>query len=122
MRVLLVEDMDDLREAFAWLLRFAGCEVAAVSSGSQALARVSDFTPGLVLADFMMPEMDGVELIRRLRSLPGLERVPMIIVTANGGIEVVHQALAAGAAAVIGKPFDVLDVLARFKAGDFDVT
>ena len=48
-RSLLVEDMDDLRESFAWLLRYAGCEVFAAPNGQEALGSVQGFTPELVL-------------------------------------------------------------------------
>ena len=119
MRVLLVEDMDDLRESFAWLLRYAGCEVMAAPSGPVALAKLNDFSPELVLTDFSMPDMDGIELIRRLRSLPGLAHVPILMVTAIELEGVEERARAAGAAGVVMKPVDVLELLERFEAGEF---
>lgn len=118
MRVLLVEDTDDLRESSAWLLRYAGCEVLAAPCGHDALGRLSSFTPDLVLTDFMMPAMDGVELIRRLRSIPGLDGVPMVVVTAKDVEDVERAALEAGAADVVAKPVDVLALVSRYERCD----
>lgn len=119
MSVLLVEDMADLRESYAWLLRHAGCEVVAAPDGREALGSVPGFTPEFVLTDFQMPRMDGVELIRRMRSLPGLARVPVAMATANDGQDVESQARAAGAADVVHKPVDVLRLLGRYERAEF---
>ncbi|WP_165252773.1 response regulator [Paludisphaera soli] len=121
MRVLLVEDMDDLRESSAWLLQYAGCEVLASPSGTDALSRLEGFTPELVLTDFMMPQMDGIELIRRLGSMQGLDRVPKVMVTADSRQDVERLAREAGATDVVIKPADVLDLLARYGSGEFRV-
>jgi two-component system chemotaxis response regulator CheY len=119
MRVLLVEDVDDLRETFAWLLRYTGCKVLEAASGPEALQALNGFKPDLVFTDYNMPEMSGIELIRRLRVLPGLDHVPILMVTAIELEEVQEQALKAGAAGVVTKPVDVLDLLDRFERGEF---
>ncbi|QEH35794.1 Chemotaxis protein CheY [Aquisphaera giovannonii] len=121
MRVLLVDDMDDLRESSAWLLRLAGCEVRTAPCGDKALADLNGFQPELVLTDFMMPQMDGIELIRRLRSIPELDHVPMLMVTAADDRTVEEQAKAAGAAGIVTKPVDILEVLGRVERGEFHV-
>lgn len=119
MRVLLVEDTDELRETFALLLELLGCEVRAAPCGWDALDAAADFTPELVLTDFNMPMMDGVELIRRLKSVPGFDRVPMVMVTASDTDCIEQAARAAGAADVIAKPADVLSLVGRFERGEF---
>lgn len=120
MRVLLVEDMDDLRESFAWLIRNAGCEVLAAPCGRDALDALGGFAPDLVLTDFMMPQMDGIELIRRLRSFPSLHDVPMVMATANDAWNVEQEARAAGATDVVYKPLNILLILDRFSRGAVD--
>jgi CheY-like chemotaxis protein len=122
LRVLVVDDNVDTAACLAMLLNSWGHETAEAHDGPEAIRIAQEQRPHAVVLDIGLPGMDGFEVARRLRRLPGFERVPMIIVTANGGLDVVHRALAAGAAAVVGKPLDVLDVLARFKAGDFHVT
>lgn len=117
MRVLLVEDMDDLRETSAWLLRHAGCDVFAASCGDKALDGIRTFSPELVLTDLRMPDMDGVELIRRLRRVPGLDRVPVVMVTADDAWEVEGEARAAGASDFVAKPVDLVGLVGRYEKG-----
>ena len=119
MRVLLVEDTEDLRAVYAQVLRLAGCEVEAAPCGFEALERLDAFTPELVLTDYAMPRMDGVELIRRLRAIPALAGVPMVIVTANGADDLARDARAAGAADVVIKPVDIVGLVGRYERGEF---
>ena len=121
MRVLLVEDTDDLRRLFTRLLSRDGCDVKAAEDGGAALALVADFTPDLVLTDMMMPVMDGVELIRRLREMPEFDRVPMILITASSSVKAELEARQAGAAEVVEKPVDLRQVVDRFRRGEFEI-
>jgi CheY-like chemotaxis protein len=114
-RVLLVEDTDDLRRLFARVLRNCGCEVLEAASAPAALEAVVGFAPDLVLTDLMMPEMDGVELIARLRAMPGLESVPMVAITADVSTEAEKRALAAGAVDCLIKPVDLGLLLDRIE-------
>src|SRR4051812_18505440 len=77
-RVLLVEDAPFLRYAFGRLLRLHGFEVLEANDGLDALEHVNDFQPDLVVTDLMMPVMDGVELIRRLREDPRTAELPIL--------------------------------------------
>ena len=83
------------------------------------MGSVRDFTPELVLTDYRMPRMDGIELIRRLREAPSLDRVPMVMVTANAAWSVEREARAAGASEVVAKPVDILSLLGRYERGEF---
>ena len=114
MRVLLVEDNDDLRGLFARVLRLHGCEVRTATDGRAALEVVREFVPDLVLTDLMMPVMDGVELIRRLREMPEFAEVPLVAITADSTAEAERRARDAGAADFIVKPIDIGRILARF--------
>jgi response regulator receiver domain-containing protein len=75
-RVLLVEDTADLRRLYARSLRQHGCIVLDMADASAALEAVVEFSPDLVLTDVMMPAIDGIELIRRLRARPELAWMP----------------------------------------------
>jgi len=69
--------------------------------------------PDLIIVDYMMPEMDGIEFIRRFRACPGREDIPVLMVTANDQIEVRHKALEAGANDFLTKPIDKAEFMAR---------
>jgi DNA-binding response OmpR family regulator len=116
MRVLLVEDTDDLRSLFARLLRLDGFIVREAEGGESALASLGEFAPDLVLTDLMMPAMDGVEMIRRMRGTPGGEGVPVVAMTACGSRAVERRALDAGAAEVLTKPLTGETLAARLSA------
>ncbi len=109
MRILIVEDSDPLRRMFARLLAMSGFEVCEASDGQEALERLAGITPDLVLTDLMMPRVDGVELIRRIRATPGRATLPVVAMTAmSGGCE---RALEAGADRALTKPLGLEPLL-----------
>ncbi len=115
-RVLLVEDAPFLRYAFGRLLRMHGFEVMEANDGREALNSVADFHPQLVLTDLLMPVMDGVELIRRLRSDPQSAEIPVVAITADASQQAEHRAREAGAIDFITKPIDLPALLDRLRA------
>lgn len=115
-KVLLVEDAPFLRYAFGRLLRLQGFEVVEANDGQEAMAALDDFQPQFILTDLMMPVMDGVELIRRLRTDPRTANLPVVAITADstGGAE--KRARDAGADAFITKPVELPDLIDRLRA------
>jgi CheY-like chemotaxis protein len=108
--ILVVDDELEVRLVLTEFLESRGYEVKAAESGTQALAMVDEVKPHVVLLDVTMPEMDGMETLKRLVALrPGL---PIIMVTANADVDVTAKLLALGAADYIPKPFD-LDYLGQ---------
>jgi two-component system response regulator FixJ len=106
--VYVIDDDEAVRESVALLLEARALLVQTFASGREFLAAAPSLVPGCVLTDMRMPEMDGLELLRRLR-----ERhlnLPVIVITAHGEVSIAVQALRAGAADFIEKPFpgDVL--------------
>src|SRR5262245_47075165 len=97
-RVLVVEDAPFLRYAFGRLLRMHGFEVMEAKDGRDALDRIQEFQPQVVVTDLMMPVMDGVELIQRLRSDPRTAEVPVLAITADASEHAEQRAREAGAA------------------------
>jgi len=114
-RVLLVEDAPFLRYAFGRLLRMHGFEVMEANDGREALSQAATFNPQLVLTDLMMPVMDGVELIRRLRADPDLAGIPVVAITADATEQTEQQAREAGAVDFITKPIDLPALLDRLR-------
>ena len=111
-RVLLAEDNADMREYVRRLL--AGiCEISTAADGEAALADMRVHKPDLVLADVMMPRMDGFELLRQIRADRVLRDVPVILVSARAGEESRVQGLDAGANDYLVKPFSARELIAR---------
>lgn len=103
-RVLIVDDDPASRRLLEVRLRALGCEVATAEDGKQAVAVVQRQLPALMLVDLQMPQMGGMELLRKLRQ-DGVD-TPVIVITAHGSIEAVVEAMKEGAYDFIPKPFD----------------
>jgi CheY-like chemotaxis protein len=116
MRVLLVEDAPFLRYAFGRLLRMHGYEVMEANDGLEALACINTFRPQLVVTDLMMPVMDGVELIERLRADPETAGLPVMAITADSTEQTQRKARKAGAVEILTKPIDLPMLLDRLRA------
>jgi signal transduction histidine kinase len=110
-RVLLVEDNPDLRDYLRGVLVRQGWDVDAVSDGSAALERLEARRPDLVLADVMMPGIDGFELMRRVKAR--LRGVPVILLSARAGEEAVAEGISQGADDYLVKPFSARELVAR---------
>src|SRR6204780_4473579 len=101
-RILIVEDEDNARKGYEALLRKWNCDVLGVPSGEDALAKIAEFNPQVILADVELPGMNGLELLRHLGE--EIQRIPVIIITGRGSDERVIQAIEAGAFWYIEKP------------------
>ena len=112
-RVLVVEDELDTIFLLKQILRIAGFNVVSASSGNEALKKVVDYQPDIVLLDLMMPEMDGWQTFEYLRQMT---EVPVIIVSALGTKEEVVSGLKQGVDDYISKPFYNKEVVERVKA------
>lgn len=115
-KVLVVED----EEAVALLLRYNleadGFDVETCGRGDEADVRLREIVPDLVLLDWMLPGLSGIELCRRLRSRSETERVPIIMLTARGEESERIRGLGTGADDYIVKPFSVPELIARIRA------
>lgn len=115
--LLVVEDDPTLRELLAASLRFAGFAVSATASGAEALAIASRRPPDLVVLDVMLPDVDGFEVLRRLRNgaAPG-RAVPVLFLTARDAGEDKVAGLTAGGDDYVTKPFRLEELIARIHA------
>jgi two-component system, OmpR family, phosphate regulon response regulator PhoB len=114
--ILIVEDERDIRELIAYNLERAGHETAHAGSGEEALDSVRAALPDLVVIDWMLPGMSGVELARRLKAAKRTEGLPIIMVTARGAEEDKLAGLELGADDYMTKPFSPKELIARVKA------
>jgi two-component system, OmpR family, response regulator MprA len=114
MRVLIVDDDRSLREALRRALLLGGYETVSAATGQEALTQVADAAPDALVLDIGLPDLDGLEVCRRLRA--DGNRVPVLILTARDAIEDRIGGLDAGADDYLVKPFDVGELKARLRA------
>ena len=114
MRILVVDDELAVRESLRRALALEGHEVELAADGREALATIARSTPDLVVLDVLMPELDGIEVSRRLRAAG--DRTPILMLTARAEVEDRVAGLDAGADDYLGKPFALDELLARVRA------
>ncbi|GGC93510.1 phosphate regulon transcriptional regulator PhoB [Chelatococcus reniformis] len=115
-RVLIVEDEEPLSLLLRYNLEAEGYDVDTVARGDDAEIRLRELVPDLVLLDWMLPGLSGIELCRRIRSRQETERLPVIMLTARGEETERVRGLATGADDYVVKPFSVPELLARVRA------
>ncbi|WP_432813520.1 ATP-binding response regulator [Pantanalinema sp. GBBB05] len=111
-RILLVDDNADMRDYLKRLLS-ARWQVETAANGAIALTMIQQQLPDLVLTDVMMPEMDGFQLLKTLRSDPITQSIPIILLSARAGEEATVEGLEAGADDYLIKPFSARELIAR---------
>jgi class 3 adenylate cyclase len=114
--ILVVDDMPSNRKVLESALELAGYRVLAAGSGSEALDRIAQDRPDIVLLDILMPDMSGIETCAALRRDPANEAVPVILVTALDARDKLAEGMAAGADDFIQKPVQREELLARVKS------
>ncbi len=104
--VLVVDDEEHIRNILEYNLRLEGFEVYLAENGRTALERARQKKPDVILLDWMMPEMDGLEVLSELKRDKTTEHIPVFMLTAKGMSSDVGQALLKGADDYIVKPFE----------------
>ena len=115
-RILIVEDEKAIRDMIAFGLRRAGYEVGEAEDCRAARARIVDARPDLLLVDWMLPDMSGLELTRALKRAKDTEEIPVIMLTARAEEQDKISGLEGGADDYITKPFSPRELLARIQA------
>src|SRR6516165_4879807 len=114
--ILIVEDEEPLTTLLRYNFQAEGYEVDAVARGDDADTRLKETTPDLIVLDWMLPGLSGIELCRRLRARPQTQTLPIIMLTARGEESERVRGLATGADDYIVKPFSVPELIARVNA------
>ena len=114
-RIMVVEDEEPLGVLLRYNLESEGYQVEVVTRGDEAEIRLQENVPDLLVLDWMVPAVSGIELCRRLRMRPETERLPIIMLTARGEESERVRGLATGADDYIVKPFSVPELLARVR-------
>lgn len=114
--ILIVEDDEDVMELIRYNLAKEGFNCDAAYNGQEALKKAQEMLPDLVLLDLMLPEVDGLEVCKRLKSSPQTEHIPIVMVTAKSDEADIVTGLELGADDYITKPFSPKVLVARVRA------
>ena len=115
-RVLVVDDDPVILELLRINFEIEGFEVFSASDGQEGLERARADSPDVVLSDIMMPRVDGLEFLARLRDDPATAGVPVVLLSAKAQNAEVQRGLALGADDYVTKPFDPLELIDRVNA------
>jgi two-component system OmpR family response regulator len=113
-RILVVDDEASITELVAMALRYEGFEPEVAHNGVEALAKTNSFRPGLIVLDIMLPDIEGFEIARRLRS--ERSKVPILFLTARDASQDKVRGLTIGGDDYVTKPFSVEELVARIRA------
>ena len=113
-RLLVVEDEPNILELLSASLRYAGFDVITASAGTEAVQAAQRHRPDLIVLDVMLPDMDGFDVIRRLRG--GGTRIPVVFLTARDGTDDKIRGLTLGGDDYVTKPFSLEELVARIRS------
>ncbi len=115
-RILVVEDEEALTTLLDYNLRQENFDVAIASDGEEALVKIDEAAPDIVILDWMLPKISGIEVCRRLRSKPETKNIPVIMLTARSEEADRIRGLETGADDYLTKPFSTNELIARVRA------
>lgn len=113
--IMIVEDEEAISLLLKYNLEKEGYKTVRVAHGNRVIAAVEKHSPSLILLDWMLPEMSGLELCKIIRNNPEYKNIPIIMLTAKGQEEDKVKGLSAGADDYVTKPFSVPELLARIR-------
>ena len=114
--VLVVEDDEPLRDLLTWNLSAEGYDVRSTADGEEALLMVRELHPDAIILDWMVEQVPGIEVCRRLRKDKATARIPIVMLTARGEEEDRVRGLKTGADDYVTKPFSTRELMARVEA------
>ena len=113
--VMIIEDEEALGLLLKYNLEKEGYQVIWETSGNKAMSSVEKHCPSVILLDWMLPELSGIEICKMIRNKPDIKDIPIIMLTAKGEEEDKIKGLTAGADDYVTKPFSVPELMARIK-------
>jgi DNA-binding response OmpR family regulator len=111
-KVLIVDDEPNIVAALEFLLEKSGYQVQVAANGEEALARLDDFAPDLVLLDVMVPKVSGYEVCQRMRGQPKWRDIKIVMLSARGREVEVEKGMSLGADLYVTKPFSSAELVA----------
>ena len=114
-KIIVADDDQALSRTLSWILKENGYDVVTVPNGEHLLDRLGQDTFDLLLLDIMMPKVDGLQLLQRVKADPRFKDLPVLMISSMPPEEATVRALGLGAADFISKPFRVRELLARVR-------
>ncbi|PWB75797.1 MAG: hypothetical protein C3F07_05565 [Anaerolineales bacterium] len=108
--VMIIEDEEDAAELFAEMMRVSGFRVLKTSKSAPAIAMMTENKPDVVLLDIMMPEISGLDILRKMQNDPNLAGIPVIVVTAKSMPTDIKNGMEAGAFTYLTKPVGYIEL------------
>ena len=113
--VLIIEDNLEIRENVTELLELNNYKVVSAENGAEGISIAKSIKPDIILCDIMMPQVNGYEVLRQLKTHPPTAKIPFIYVTASAEKREVQIGMELGADAYVGKPFDTAELMDTIK-------
>ena len=115
-KILIVDDEPNIVISLEFLMKREGFQVSLAVDGEEALRKIAELQPDLVLLDVMMPKKSGFEVCQEIRANPAWNSIKIVMLTAKGRDTEVQKGMALGADAYVTKPFSTKDLVARVKS------
>jgi two-component system chemotaxis response regulator CheY len=116
MKVLVVDDSRSMRRLISMALKHIGeTDIAEAEDGVQAIYKLQEALPDLIMLDWNMPNMTGIQFLKRIKGHEKLQHIPVIMVTSEGKSSEIQEALDAGAESYVVKPFKPQDLAQRIR-------
>ena len=112
-KILSIDDSKTIRLLLARLFRPFACEFMEAANGEEGLAVATQENPDLIILDYNMPVMDGITMLRKMREDPGLKRTPVIMLTADSGLQSLATVARLGVRDYVTKPFREEELLGK---------
>ena len=110
-KILIADDDSDMRESLASLLEDSGYKVIRAENGEEAVEMAAKELPSLIMLDIHMPKMDGLKACKAIKSNPVTKPIPVVMLTVEGSIPEIRQAIGYGASTYITKPSSKDEIL-----------
>jgi two-component system alkaline phosphatase synthesis response regulator PhoP len=114
-KILIADDNENIREALTYLLEDEGYRLTLAKDGAETLKKVREIRPDILFLDIMMPEINGYDVCRAIKSDPALKDVYVIMLTAKGQVAEQERGKEVGADEYIVKPFSPMEILTKIK-------
>ena len=114
-KILVADDNENIREALTYLLEDEGYQLWLAKDGAETIKKVKEFRPDILFLDIMMPEINGYDVCRTIKSDPVLKDTYVIMLTAKGQVAEQERGKEVGADEYIVKPFSPMEILTRIK-------
>ena len=113
--ILIVDDEKKIRDLISFRLEYKGYQIASAENGGEALAKIKEDQPDLVVLDIMMPDMTGYEVCKQIKNDAALQKIKVILLTAKGRKQDEEEGYKVGADAFMTKPFRANVLLAKIE-------